>query len=286
MPLPIRARNIAVFLGIVVLAATVALKLGVGGSHAAVSSHTAVSSTLHAFVHESAEIGMTFDDGTDVGSQARTPPTIPPGTYTIRVVDDAVTHNFHLTGPGVEMTTPVDEMQTSTWTVTFQPGSTYRFQCDIHSDYMYAVFQTSGTGSSAGSSGGSSGGTSGGSSGGSSSGSSSGGTSSGGSSSGGSSSGPQTTLRGTLAGTVNAAGKLTLGFGGKPVAKLKAGRYKITVADKSPAKGFAVQAKGHSPITVSGASFVGTHSATVNLAAGQWTFYASPGGTKHTFAVS
>jgi plastocyanin len=279
----LRARNIPVFLGIVLLAATVALRLGVGGSHAAVSSNTAVSSTLHAFVHESAEIGMTFDDGTDVGSQARTPPTIPPGTYTIRVVDDAVTHNFHLTGPGVDMTTPVDEMQTSTWTVTFQPGSTYRFQCDIHSDYMYAVFQTSGTGSSGGSSGGTSGGSSGGSSSG---GTSSGGTSSGGSSSGGSSSGPQTTLRGTLAGTVSAAGRLTLGFGGKPVAKLKAGRYKISVADKSRTKGFAVQAKGHSAITVSGVSFVGTHSVTVNLTAGQWTFYASPGGTKHSFAVS
>jgi hypothetical protein len=225
---------------------------------------------------------MTFDDGTEVGSQARTPPTIPPGTYTIRVIDDAVTHNFHLTGPGVDMTTPVDEALSTTWTVTFQPGSTYRYQCDIHSDFMYAVFQTSGTGSS----GGSSGGTSGGSSGGSSSGGSSGGSSSGGSSSGGSSSGPQSTLRGTLAGTVSATGQLALGFGGKPVAKLKAGHYKITVVDKSPAKSFVVQAKGHSAITVSGLSFVGTHSVTVNLTAGQWTFYASPGGTKHSFAVS
>jgi hypothetical protein len=275
----LRARNIPVFFGIVVLAATVALKLGVGGSHAAVSSNTAVSSTLHAYVHESADIGMTFDDGTDVGSQGRTPPTIPPGTYTIRVVDDAVTHNFHLSGPGVDQTTSVDDLQTSTWTVTFQPGSTYRFQCDVHSDYMYAVFQTSGTGSST--SGGSSGGASGGSSGG-----SSGGTSSGGTSSGGSSSGPQTTLRGTLTGAVSAAGKLTLGFGGKPVAKLKAGRYKVTVADKSRTKGFAVQAKGRSAIVVSGVSFVGTHSVTVNFTAGQWTFYASPGGAKHSFAVS
>ena len=40
-----RARNIPIFLGIVVLTATVALRLGVGGSHAAVSSHTAVSPT-------------------------------------------------------------------------------------------------------------------------------------------------------------------------------------------------------------------------------------------------
>ena len=41
------------------------------------------------------------DDGTNVGSQAANPPSIPAGTYTIRAVDDAFTHNFHLAGPGV-----------------------------------------------------------------------------------------------------------------------------------------------------------------------------------------
>src|SRR5438876_4828051 len=132
-----RARNIPVFLGVIVLAATVALKLGVAGSHAAVSP------TMHAFVHESADIGLTFDDGTPIDSQGRMPQTIPAVTYTIRVIDDAVTHNFHLSGPGVDMTTPVDETPSTTWTVTFQPGGTYRYQCDVHSDYMYAVFQTS-----------------------------------------------------------------------------------------------------------------------------------------------
>jgi hypothetical protein len=269
MRLPVRrARLVPVFLGIVVLAATVV--------HAAISSHSAVSPTMHAFVHEDASIGLTFDDGTMIGSQGKTPPTIPPGTYTIRVTDDAYTHNFHLFGPGVEMATPVDELASPTWTVTFQPGGTYKFQCDVHADYMYGVFLTSGASSSSGGS--SSGGSSSG-------GSSSGGSSSGGSSSAGSKSsattskagGSQTTLLGTLAGTVGSAGKLTLALNGKAVSKLKAGRYKVTVVDKTPARSFVIKQNGHSAITVSGVAFVGTHSVTVNLTAGQWTFSTSAG---------
>jgi hypothetical protein len=255
-----RARFIPVLLGMVLLTATVALKLGVG------SSHAASSPTMHAFVHEDNAIGLTFDDGTAVGNQDRTPPTIPPGAYTIRVVDDATEHNFHLSGPGVDQATSTGESSSPTWTVTLQPGSTYRFQCDTHSDFMYGVFQTSGTATSSG---------------GSSSGSSSSSSSSTGSSTSGSTksatSTPAASLRGTLAGTVRSAGKLTLALQGKAVSKLKAGRYKITVADKTPARSFVIKKKGHSATTVSGVSFVGTHSVTVNLTAGQWTFYSSAG---------
>jgi hypothetical protein len=270
-----RARYIPVLLGMVVLAATIALKLGAG------SSHAAVSPTMHAVVREDASIGLTFDDGTEVGTQARTPPTIPPGTYTIRVVDSATTHNFHLSGPGVDMATPVDEMTTPTWTVTFQPGATYRFQCDEHADFMYGVFQTSGTSSSTTSGGTSAGGsTSGGASSGGS--SSSGGTSSGTSSSGGS----QPGLSGTLAGTVSAAGKLTLALRGKAVSNLTVGRYKVTVTDKSATTSFLVQKKGHAAITVSSRSFVGTRSVTVTFSPGTWSFYSPPSGSKRTFIVS
>ena len=61
------------------------------------------------------------------------------------------------------------------------------------------------------------------------------------------------------------------------MSKLKAGRYKITVADNTRARSFVIKEKGHAAITVSGVSFVGTHSVTVNLTAGQWTFYSSAG---------
>jgi hypothetical protein len=173
------------------------------------------------------------------------------------------------------MATPVDEMTTPTWTVTFQPGATYRFQCDEHADFMYGVFQTSGTGGGTTSGGSLAGG------------STSGGTSSGGTSSGTSSSGgSQTALSGTLAGTVSAAGTLTLALKGKAVSNLTAGRYKVTVADKSATTSFLVQKKGHAAITVSSRSFVGTHSVTVAFTAGQWTFYSSAGKTKTSFLVS
>jgi hypothetical protein len=93
-------------------------------------------------------------------------------------------------------------------------------------------------------------------------------------------------LRGTLAGTLSAAGKLTLAFGGKSVAKLKAGRYTFSITDKNSKKGFALQAVRKTVKTITGVAFVGKRSVVVSLTVGAWTFYASPGGTKRTFAVS
>jgi hypothetical protein len=260
-------RRIPILLAIAVLGAT-ALQFGVSRSHAAVS---AVSQTMHATVHEDQSISLLFDDGTPVGNQARTPPTIPPGTYTIRVVDDTDEHNFHLSGPGVDQATSVGGSASPTWTVTLQPGAEYRFQCDTHFDFMFGLFNTSGTGGSSGSS------TSGGSS-------SSGSSSSGGSSSS-SSTGGASSLRGTLAGTLSAAGKLTLAVGGKPVTRLKSGRYKITVVDKAPKLGAVVREVGHGAVTLSGVAFVGTHTVTVNLAAGRWAYFTSAGKSKTAFTV-
>ena len=258
---------------LVVGTTTLALYLGV--------AHAAVSQTMHGFVHPDDSIGLTFDDGSQVGNQAAVPPTVPPGTYTIRVLDDASEHNFHLVGPGVDQSTDIGNPGTPTWTVTLQSGSTYKFVCDNHPDFMYGNFQTSGT-SSGGSSGGS---TSGGSTSG---GSSSGGSSSGGTkSAGGSSSGANTGLSGTLAGTLAAAGAATLKLGGKPVSVLDAGRYKVTVADKTSSRSFVLQKKGGKAITISSPTFVGTHSVTVTLTAGQWSFYTLPGGkSRHSFTVS
>jgi hypothetical protein len=258
--------------------------LAAAGAHAALSgqqtvaTHHAVSSTLHAYVHDDESIGLTYDDGSPVGSQSRVPPTIPPGTYTVKVIDDTTQHNFHLTGPGVEQSTGIGDMATPTWTVTFQAGGQYEFLCDEHPDFMYGYFNGAGAGSGGSSSGGSSSG-----------GSSSGGTSSGGSSSGGTSSGgtsssggTHTSLLGTLIGRVNPAGKLTLTYGGIPVTKVKAGRYKITVADKSPKRSFLVKRTGSGATTVTSVPFVGTHSVTLSLLAGKWNFYTSAGAKSTT----
>jgi hypothetical protein len=205
---------------------------------------------------------------------------IPPGTYTISVVDDSGAHNFHLTGPNVDMGTTIGGIVSPTWTVTFQPGAHYRFQCDDHPDFMYGEFDVSGGGGT----------TTGG-------GTSSGGSSSGGSSSGGSSSSGGGTVSntgtksaavvGTLVGRVNPAGKLVLTYGGIPVKKVKAGRYKITVADKTPKRSFVVGKTGGAVTTIGGIAFVGTKTVTLNLTTGKWTFYAS-GGAKSSsgFTVS
>jgi plastocyanin len=62
-----------------------------------------------------------------------------PGTYTIQVHDNADVHNFHLTGPGVDKATDVEQTGTFIWTVTFSAG-TYHFQCDPHSATMFGNF--------------------------------------------------------------------------------------------------------------------------------------------------
>lgn len=165
------------------------------------------------------------------------------------------------------MSTDLSGLSSPTWTVTFQPGATYQYVCDNHPDFMFGQFVISGGSSS--SSGGSSGGSS------SSSSSTSGNTGASGSSKSGSA---QTDpFRGTLAGTVASTGALKLAFQGNGVSKLKSGRYKVTVADRTPARSFVVQQSGHASIAVSGVSFVGTHSVTVDFKAGRWTFFTSAG---------
>jgi hypothetical protein len=229
----------------------------------------AVSQTMHAYVHQDASIGLNFDDGSAVGSQAAVPPTIPPGTYSISVLDDTSEHNFHLSGPGVDQSTDIGGSSTPTWSVTLQPGRIYRFQCDNHPDFMYGVFQTSGTASGSGSSGGSGG-------------SSSGTSSSGGSvsSTGTSSGGTKSSLSGTLAATLSSAGVVTLKTGGRTVSKLVPGRYRITIADKAPTRSFVLQRKGGKAIAI-------THPVTVTLTIGLWSFYSQPGTkSRHSFSVA
>jgi plastocyanin len=54
-----------------------------------------------------------------------------PGTYGINVEDLSEFHNFHLTGPGVDKTTSLTEVESAYWEVTFTDG-TYKFVCDVH----------------------------------------------------------------------------------------------------------------------------------------------------------
>jgi plastocyanin len=62
-----------------------------------------------------------------------------PGTYDIVVNDASDIHNFHLTGPGVDIETVTENIEKVTWTVTFVEGR-YHFQCDPHDLGMMGNF--------------------------------------------------------------------------------------------------------------------------------------------------
>jgi plastocyanin len=53
------------------------------------------------------------------------------GTIKLVVADRSNAHNFHLTGPGVNVKTSVSKVGSSTFTVTLKKG-TYKFICDPH----------------------------------------------------------------------------------------------------------------------------------------------------------
>jgi hypothetical protein len=81
------------------------------------------------------------NDGTDITltRNGRAVSQIPAGSYTIQVRDRSRFHNFHLTGPGVNRSTGVEFVGTTTWSVTFTRGL-YRFVCDPHAATMNGTF--------------------------------------------------------------------------------------------------------------------------------------------------
>lgn len=62
-----------------------------------------------------------------------------PGTYTLVVHDQADIHDFHLTGPGVDVATDIEGIGDSTFTITLTDG-TYSYQCDAHGAQMHGSF--------------------------------------------------------------------------------------------------------------------------------------------------
>ncbi len=233
------------------------------------SSHAATSHTIYANIDADGNIRVSYADGTPIGS------AVPPGSYQVVLnnnsLDDlGVAHQFHLFGPGVDVS-GAQSVQ-STWNVTFQSGATYTYQDDLSPSTSKMTFLA--TTASAGVTPTTS--------------PASPSTPSG-------SKTPKPTssdvvgsaivpFRGTLDGIVSSAGKLTLTFKSKNVATLKAGKYTIAVDDLTTKSGFVVQRIRAFPITVTSPVFVGKHSVSAVLKAGQWWF-SSPAGTKHYFIV-
>ena len=68
-------------------------------------------------------------------------PTKPtkPGPIKLVITDKESSHNFHLTGPGVNVTTTVPFVGVKTFNVTLKKG-TYKFVCDPHASFMKGSF--------------------------------------------------------------------------------------------------------------------------------------------------
>jgi hypothetical protein len=109
--------------------AAAALLAGAGGAGAQ-------SPTLFGVVGPGFSIKLSDASGAAVRN-------LDPGTYTIQVQDNADIHNFHLTGPGVDQATGIEQTGTFTWTVALSNG-TYHFQCDPHAATMFGNFTVGG----------------------------------------------------------------------------------------------------------------------------------------------
>lgn len=61
------------------------------------------------------------------------------GTYTLLVHDRSALHDFHLSGPGVDVATTIEGTGDQSFTVTLADG-TYTFKCDAHFTTMKGTF--------------------------------------------------------------------------------------------------------------------------------------------------
>ena len=219
-------------------------------------------------------------DGTVIRTSAAPGAVISPGAYQVIVNNDVpdsrdIEHLFLLQGPGVNLQTDMaaGDDKTELFDMTLAPNSTYTFSDSRQPNLAHVVFSTASTAST-------------------SSGSSGRGASTGSSSGTSNNSGiigsglKASVFRGNLAGSVGATGKLTLTAGGTKVLRLLAGRYRITVADTTAKRGFTLQEIQKPAIALTGRSFVGKRTVTVDLKAGRWMFYSSSGDKSYFTVLS
>lgn len=253
------------------LLATAALAAALLALAPAAQGRTAANLSLVVNFLASGSITVTLPDGTPVGVASGSPTVIPAGFYTVQEIGPGGCTNlpyFDLRGPGESIVDNMDEGELAAATINanFQPNSTYTWRNDNLNPPVVYTFVTSSviegtaplppaaTGITAGSH----------------------------------SSATSTDvvgsglapLRGALAAAVSAAGKLSLAAGGKSVTTLTAGRYTITVNDRSRKSGFMLESAKHATLSITGVAFVGKRSTTVDLTAGRWYLTPSPSAKK------
>jgi hypothetical protein len=236
-------------------------------------ARTTANPVLNVNFFVNGSIAVSLGDGTAVGTASGAPTTIPGGYYTVLLTGPGGCANvpyFELKGPGENIVDDMDEGELATFTYNayFMPNSTYTWKNDNVNPPVTNTFVTNGQTLGAAAVVAAPGGN----------------TSTG--------HGTQTSTNpfgpkvlpslGKLTGVVSAGGKLTLTYKGKSVKSLKAGKYKITITDKSRKTGFVLQRSKHK-LSLTGSRYVGTHSTTVKLTAGSWVLSQSLG--KKTFSV-
>jgi hypothetical protein len=259
-------------------AAAVLCFASVAGAARAAAGARAVTLTLDVVFFVNGGISVTLPDGTPVGTASGQPTVIPAGYYTLVLTGPGGCSElpyFELKGPGENIQNDMDlgEVRT-TVTAYLAPNSTYTWTDNGLPDVVY-TFETSGTIA-------------------------------------GTTpppaaqspvpppSGTQSTVgskdvvgsglapfRGTLVGTVTAAGRLSLSFRGRTAVALSAGRYRLTVSDRSRTDGFTLQKAGRrSAVRVTGPGFVGKRSISLELTAGRWLVAAGSGKQRRAVVVS
>ena len=178
--------------------------------------------------------GFTISLTTEAGAPVR---DITAGTYEIEVRDHSNLHNFHLSGPGVNQTTDVDFVGTVTWTVNLQDRQRYRYVCDPHAGQMNGSFTIGG--------------------------------------------GPPTPPPPppprvqTLTATVGPASAISLRTAnGRRATRLRAGRYRIVVRDRSALRNFHLIGPRLSRKTT--VRFRGTQTWTLTLRRGTYRYVSDP----------
>jgi hypothetical protein len=219
-------------------------------------------------------ITLTLANGTPVGTTSGAPTVIAPGLYNLFMDDSAAVEGpeFNLTGPGVDFTDSMfyGENPSETFTVTFEPSSTYTWRNNEQPGVVFTFSTSAGGGTTSGGAGG------------------------GGATSSTTRTGKASTdvvgsavvpFRGALDAIVYKTGKLSLTRSGKKVTFLKTGRYTFSVDDESSAHGFSVQVLKGKPQTITSKPYVGSHDVTIALKPGRWFFF-TPAGSKTTFFVT
>jgi hypothetical protein len=232
--------------------------------------------TLYVSFFANGSISVTLPDGSQLGTTNGQPPIIPAGYYTIVFSGPGGCTSlpyFHLTGPGTNIVTNMAEgtAQKATNNANLLPSSTYAWSSDAFPNVLH-TFSTSAVVEGAPPSGQTS-------------------------NDGGTPTGKGVTypdivgsavvpFRGTLTAAISTAGRLSLAYKGKSLTHLQAGRYTISVTDRSANAGFVLRKLHKAPVAITTSPFMGAHSASVHLTAGTWSVGVVAGKAIYTITVT